>query len=164
MCTRSYMHFLRAFEKYSFLDLQLQSQKKLRAVLDFFFTDRTFFRPIPYPIDFKIFFKLLVIKSHKFHGDGVKNESARTKKCRGAPNAAPQPVQGAQCCPLIYKIDFRKTKISISEKNNFFSLWYQCVSSNQPGTAPSLHGIFNVEVNPLNLEFFNQASDISVVF
>ena len=31
--------------------------KKLWAILDFFFTDRTFFRPVPYPINLKkIFF------------------------------------------------------------------------------------------------------------
>ena len=69
----------------------------------FLFTDRTFFRPVvtvPYPINkknivFKTSFKSLFIKSHtKFHGDSVKNESARTKNYRGgAKRPTPQPVR-----------------------------------------------------------------------
>ena len=51
------------------------------ALVKFFFTDRTFFRPVPYPKNLKKYifnkksFKLLFIKIHK-----VKNKSVRTKK------------------------------------------------------------------------------------
>ena len=57
--------------------------------------DRIFSRPVPYPINEK---KNLTknplnyysLKVTKFHGDSVKNESARTKKTtEGAPNAPP---------------------------------------------------------------------------
>jgi len=47
------MHFLRAFQKYIFRSVALFT-KKLWAILDFFFTDRTFFRPVPYPVNKKI--------------------------------------------------------------------------------------------------------------
>jgi len=58
-----------------------------------FFTDRTFFPPFTLP-KLKIFnkksFKLIFIESHKFHGDSVKNERARTKRTTGGgPNAPP---------------------------------------------------------------------------
>ena len=43
-----YMHVSRAFQKYRSVALVT---KKLWAILDFFFTDRTFFRPVPYPIN-----------------------------------------------------------------------------------------------------------------
>ena len=36
---------------------------------------------------YKTFFKLLFIKSQKFCGDSVKNESARTEKLQGVPNS-----------------------------------------------------------------------------
>ena len=56
--------------------------KKLWAILDFFFTDRNFFLPCilkniflrKKPLDY------YSLKVTKFHGDSVKNESARTKK------------------------------------------------------------------------------------
>ena len=46
--------------------------KKLWAILDFFLHTPDFLLPM--------YFKLLFIKSKKFHGDSVKNESARAKK------------------------------------------------------------------------------------
>ena len=36
-------------------------------------------------------FKLLFMKSQKFHGDSVKNESARAKKARGGGRQTPPP-------------------------------------------------------------------------
>ena len=61
---------------------------KLQAIL-YFFTDRPFFHPVPYPIYKKKYFfskksfTFLFIKRHKFHGDCVKNQSARTKITTG---------------------------------------------------------------------------------
>ena len=65
----------------------------------FFFQRLDFFSAL-YPIKLKNknfnkkSFKLLFIKVEKFHGDSVKNESARTKKLQGggAKHSPPQPV------------------------------------------------------------------------
>ena len=50
---------------------------------------------LPYPLHKKKFtkesFKLLVMKSQKFHGDSVKNESARAKKLEGGRQSPPSP-------------------------------------------------------------------------
>ena len=43
-----FVHVSTAFQKYRSVALVT---KKLWAILDFFFTDRTFFRPVPYPIN-----------------------------------------------------------------------------------------------------------------
>jgi len=83
-----YMNFSRALQKYRLIAVALVT-KKLWAILDFFFTDRTFFPACTQPYKLKkIFyyetsFKLLLIKSHKSHGDSVNIESARTKKTTG---------------------------------------------------------------------------------
>ncbi len=58
---------------------------KLRAILDFFYTDRTFYRPVPYPMHQKNVFTKKPLNYYslnvtEFHGDGVKNESTRAKK------------------------------------------------------------------------------------
>ena len=61
----------------------------------FFYTLRTFYHPVPYPMHKKKNFtknplKYYLLKVKKFHGDSVKNESARAKKLEGgAPNAPP---------------------------------------------------------------------------
>ena len=55
------MHFSRAFQKYSFGSVALVT-KKLWAILDFFFTDRTF---LPLLYFNKKSFKLQFIKSQK---------------------------------------------------------------------------------------------------
>ena len=64
--------------------------KKVTAQFRFFFlTDWTFFRPVPYPVTInkrilkKNPLNYYSLKVTKFHGDKVKNESARTKKLRG---------------------------------------------------------------------------------
>ena len=49
---------------------------------------QTFYRPVPYPMRkkkkiTKKSFKLLFMKSQKFHGDSVTNESAREKNYKG---------------------------------------------------------------------------------
>ena len=58
-------------------------QKKVNI---FFYTLRTFNRPVPYPMHKKKFTKNLLnyylLKVKKFYGDSVKNESARAKKTR----------------------------------------------------------------------------------
>ena len=57
--------------------------KKFGAILDFFFTDRTFYRPLPYPMNKKNDKNPLnyyALKVTKFHGYSEKNKSARTKK------------------------------------------------------------------------------------
>ena len=50
----------------------------------FFFQTRIFFRPVSFTRNKKKLtkksFKLLFMKGKKFHGDSVKNESARAKK------------------------------------------------------------------------------------
>ena len=70
--------------------------KKLWAILDFFFTDRTFFPPctLPYKLKKNIFLtknplNYYSLKVTKFHGDSVKNESARTKNYRGGAKRPP---------------------------------------------------------------------------
>ena len=73
--------------------------KTLLAILDFFHRP-DFFHPVPYPVNQKKYFFLTnlnyyLLKFTKFHGDSVKNKSARTKKPQvwgGAPNA-PSPSQ-----------------------------------------------------------------------
>ena len=61
--------------------------KKLWAILDFFSQTRLFFRPVPYPINKKKFTKnplnYDLLKVTQFHGDSVKNKSARTKQLQG---------------------------------------------------------------------------------
>ena len=61
--------------------------KKLWAILDFFYTLRTFYRPAPYPMHKKKYKKnplnYYLWKVKKFHGDSAKNESARAKKTWG---------------------------------------------------------------------------------
>ena len=49
------------------------------------------------------------MKSQKFHGDSVKNESARAKKLEGegAPNAPP---------PSLYRVKHRNTPVLASKK------------------------------------------------
>ena len=70
--------------------------KKLRAILDFFYTHSRLFTAL-YPTlcvkkkFTKESFKLLVMKSQKFHGDSVKNESARAKKLEGGRQSPPSP-------------------------------------------------------------------------
>jgi len=66
---------------------------------DFFSQTGLFFRPVPYPINFKknIFNKnplnYYSLKVTKFHGDCVKMRLLGQKKTTGwAPNAPPQPV------------------------------------------------------------------------
>ena len=59
--------------------------KKLSAILEFLFHRTDFFQPCTLSYKLKKnclqkSFKLLFIKVKKFHGDSVKNESARTKK------------------------------------------------------------------------------------
>ena len=64
--------FLHAFFKGFLKNIDFRSvalvTKKLWAILDFFFTDWTFFALYP------------TLNFSKFHGISVKNESARTKK------------------------------------------------------------------------------------
>ena len=63
--------------------------EKLWAILDFFFTDRTFFRPVSYPINLEKYvltknpLNYYLLKVTKFHGDSFKTESARSKKLEG---------------------------------------------------------------------------------
>ena len=45
--------------------------KKLWAIIDFYYTLRTFYHPLPHPMHKKI---------KTFYGDSVKNESARAKQ------------------------------------------------------------------------------------
>ena len=56
--------------------------KKLWAILDFFSQTRLFFRPVPYPINKKKITRnplnYDLLKVTQFHGDSVKNKSART--------------------------------------------------------------------------------------
>ena len=54
--------------------------KKLWAILDFFYTLRTFYRPVPYPMHKKSSLNYYLLKVKKFHGDSVKNESVLGKK------------------------------------------------------------------------------------
>ena len=58
--------------------------KKLWAILDFFSQTRLFFRPVPYPINKKKITRnplnYDLLKVTQFHGDSVKNKSARTKQ------------------------------------------------------------------------------------
>ena len=65
--------------------------KKLWAILDFFSQTRLFFRPVPYPINKKKFTKnplnYDLLKVTQFHGDSVKNKSARTKQLQGGGDA-----------------------------------------------------------------------------
>ena len=68
------MHFLSAFQKYSFKICSLVT-KKLKAVLEFFSQTRLFSRVVPYPLNYYLF------KVTTFHG--VKNENAWTKKLQG---------------------------------------------------------------------------------
>ena len=69
-----YMHFLSDFQKYSLKFCH----KNVRGCFRTFFTDQTFFCPVPYPLNYYLF------KVTTFHG--VKNENAWTKKnYRGAP-------------------------------------------------------------------------------
>ena len=77
--------FLRAFQKFSFLICSLVINK-LWANLDFFYTLRTFYHPVPYPMQYaweKKFTKnplnYFLLKVKQFHGDSVKNESVRAK-------------------------------------------------------------------------------------
>ena len=52
----------------------------------FFYKARTFYRPVPYPMNKKnkkilqIILKVSIYLVNKFHGNSVKNESARAKK------------------------------------------------------------------------------------
>ena len=70
------------------------------ALVKFFFTDRTFVRPIPYLINKKKYFfykntlNYYALKVKTFHSDSVKNESARTKNYWGGGAKRPpaQPV------------------------------------------------------------------------
>ena len=61
----------------------------------FFYTLRTFYRPVPYPMHKKKFtkntLKYYLLKVKKFHGDSFKNESARTKKIEGGRGQTPPP-------------------------------------------------------------------------
>jgi len=70
--------------------------KKLWAILDFFFTDQTFFRPVPLPTNKKKLTKnslyYFSLKVKNVYGDGVKNESARTKNLQGEGRQTPPPV------------------------------------------------------------------------
>ena len=56
--------------------------KNLWAILVFFYTDRTFYRPVPSRMHSKIFYKEFLnyysLKVTKFHGDSDKNKNART--------------------------------------------------------------------------------------
>ena len=70
--------------------------KKLRAILDFFYTLRTFYRPVPNPMHEKKKLQKKPLnyyfwKVKKFHGDSVKNESARAKKLEGGGCQTPPP-------------------------------------------------------------------------
>ena len=73
------------FKKIVFRSVALV-KKKLWAILDFFYTDRTFYRPVPYPICMK---KMFFQKSFLF-SDSVKNESNKTKK-KGMGRQTPPP-------------------------------------------------------------------------
>ena len=60
----------------------------------FFYTDRTFYCPVPRPAQsIKSFckksFKFLFIKSKKFYSDNVKNESAKERKLEGGGRQRP---------------------------------------------------------------------------
>ena len=89
-----YVHFSRAFLKYSF---QICSfiRKKVMGYFRFFYTDRTFYRPVPYSMHKKMFLSKNHLNFHSlkvttFHSDSVKDESARTKNTgRGLSNAPP---------------------------------------------------------------------------
>jgi len=78
------MHFYGLLKNIVFRSVAFVA-KKLWAILDFFFTDRTFFHPVPYPINFKtnVFTKnplnYYSLKIIKFYGDSFKDESARTR-------------------------------------------------------------------------------------
>ena len=141
-------------KKYFFLFKQISkcytrfcsfSHKKVMGYFRFFSQTGLFFRPVLYPkkMFFNIkFFKLLFIKITKFHGDSVKNENARTKNYRGAPNAPPP----AACLGLslktvddfalhcwvqrllIYKIRFYSVTVYLHFKNELeekFEKWYK---------------------------------------
>ena len=60
----------------------------------FFSKDRTFFRAEPNPVHEKNPLNYYSLKVTKIHGDGVKNESAKTKTktTGGAKRPSPQPV------------------------------------------------------------------------
>ena len=68
-------------------------KKKLWAILDFFSQTRLFFRPVPYPINKKKITKnplnYDLLKVTQFHGERVRNESARTNKLQGGPKRRP---------------------------------------------------------------------------
>ena len=64
-----FLHFASAFQKYSFKICSF-SHKKVVGYFRVFFTDCTFFRPVPFPINqkknfYKKTFKVLFIKSQK---------------------------------------------------------------------------------------------------
>ena len=74
----------------------------------------TFYRPLPYPMhkkNFKKSFSLLIMISQKFHGDSVKNESARAKKkLEGGAKRPP---------PSLFRVNARR-------KNGSFLYIVQC--------------------------------------
>ena len=85
-----YMHFSRSFQNIVF-NLYLQSQKNLGYII--FFSQTGFFSVL-YKLKEKYFLKknplnYYTLKVTKFHGDSVKNESARTKQIQGGANVPP---------------------------------------------------------------------------
>ena len=85
-----YIHFSRVFKNIVFRSVALVI-KKFWGILDFFYTLRTFYRPVPYPVHKKNTNKnplnYYLLKVKKLHGDIVKNESARAKKLEGGGSA-----------------------------------------------------------------------------
>ena len=76
-----YTHFQGLFKNIVFRSVALVI-KKLWAILEIFYTLRTFYRPAPYPMHKKITKNPLnyyLLKGKKFHGDSVKDESASAK-------------------------------------------------------------------------------------